>query len=289
MSGKIKSAGVLGLGIIGSRVAENLRKAGFDTFVWSRTARAVPNFMASPREVAEVAEAVQIFVRDGEALIEAVREMAPVLGPDHIVMNHATVSPQATRTAAEICAKAGAGFLDAPFTGSKLAAQNGKMVYYVSGDESLLERARPVLEASSVKVMHLGRMGDATVLKIVTNLVTAATVEALAEAVAITRAAGIPAEKLLEAIEPNANCSPLAVMKLPAMIGRNYEPHFSLRNMLKDMRFAAELARGSGISAPVLDSTVAALSQAMELGKGDDDFSVIAENPGLAAASKTDS
>ncbi len=286
-SGKIKSAGVLGLGIIGSRVAENLRIAGFDTFVWSRTARAVPNFLASPREVAEVAEAVQIFVRDGEALIEAVREMAPALGPEHIVMNHATVSPADTRTAAEICGKAGAGFLDAPFTGSKMAAQNGKLVYYVSGDSSLLERARPVLEASSVKILPTGRLGDATVLKIATNLVTAATVQALAEAAAITRAADIPVESLLEALVPNANYSMLAGMKLPAMIGRSYEPHFSLRNMHKDMKFAAELAREGKVTAPVLESTLAALSKAMELGKGDEDFSVIAENPGLAARAES--
>ena len=277
-SNKIKTAGVLGLGIIGSRVAENLRKAHFDVFVWSRSVRPTPGFLASPAEVAEVAQVIQIFVRDDAALAEAMEEMRPKLRPDHIIMNHSTVSPAATRAAAQVCEGAGAGFLDAPFTGSKNAAAGGKLVYYIGGDEALLERARLVLEASAAKIMPLGAVGDATVLKIATNLVSAVIVEAVAEAVAITRANGVSAEKLLEALEPNANFSTLIGMKLPTMISGDYEAHFSLRNMLKDTRFALNMARDAGLSAPVLEGTVAVMSRALEAGKGDLDFSVIAED-----------
>ena len=277
-SNKIKKVGVLGLGIIGSRVAENLRKAHFDVFVWSRSVRPTPGFLASPAEVADVAQVIQIFVRDDEALAEAMDGMAAHLRPDHIILNHSTVSPAAALAAAKVCEKAGAGFLDAPFTGSKNAAAGGKLVYYIGGDDKLLEQVRPVLEASSVKIMPLGGVGDATVLKIATNLVTAVIVEALAEAVAITRSKGIPAEKLLEALEANANYSTLIGMKLPTIISGNFEPHFSLRNMLKDTRFALNLARDAGLEAPVLEKTVAIMDRAVEAGKGDQDFSVIAED-----------
>lgn len=277
-SNKIKRVGVLGLGIIGSRVAENLRKADFDVFVWSRSARPTPGFLASPAEVAEAAQVIQIFVRDDAALAEAMESMASRLKPGHIVMNHSTVSPAATRAAAEVCKKAGAGFLDAPFTGSKNAAANGKIVYYIGGEDALLEQVRPVLEASAAKILPLGAPGDATVLKIATNLVTAVIVEALAEAVAITRACGVPAEKLLEALESNANYSTLIGMKLPTMISGDYEAHFSLVNMLKDTRFALKLAQDAGLPAPVLERTVAVMSQAMGAGKGDLDFSVIAQD-----------
>lgn len=275
--------GVLGLGIIGSRAAENLRKAGFNTFVWSRSARAVPNFLASPREVAGVARIIQIFVRDGEALLEALRDMAPALGPDHLVLNHATVSPDATAQAAGICREAGAGFLDAPFTGSKNAAAAGKLVFYVGGDEALLARARPMLEATSVKILPVGGIGAATVLKIATNLVTAVTVEALAEALAITQGAGVPGAKLLEALESNANFSPLVAMKLPAMIEGNHEAHFSLRNMLKDVEFAARMAEAQGLALPALDCTRSVMAQAMKEGGGDLDFSVISQRLGKAS------
>lgn len=276
-SKKIKKVGVLGLGIIGSRVAENLRKAEFDVFVWSRSARATPGFLASPSEVADVSQVVQIFVRDDAALAAAMEDMARNLRADHIIMNHSTVSPAATRAAAAICEKTGAGFLDAPFTGSKNAAAAGKIVYYIGGEEALLERAKPVLEASAARILHVGRVGDATVLKIATNLITAATVEALAEAAAITRASGISAESLLVALEPNANFSTLIGMKLPVMISGDYEAHFSLVNMLKDVRFARDIAREAGLCTPVLDGTEGELSRALEAGKGDRDFAVIAE------------
>lgn len=270
-----QNIGVLGLGIIGSRVVENLRKAGHEVFVWSRSARPVPNFLASPREVAQAAGVIQIFVRDSAALLEAVEDMRPVLKADHLVMNHATVSKKAVLRAAEIVEATGAAFLDAPFTGSKMAAQNGRLCYYVGGTELLLERARPVLEASAAKILPLGSVGDATVVKIVTNLVSAVIVEAVAEAAAITRANHVPLEKLREALEGNANYSQLIGMKLPAIMQGDFEPHFSLRNMLKDADFARELASDAGIEAPAIESTANAMRRGVERGEGDLDFCVI--------------
>ena len=267
--------GVIGLGIIGSRVVENLNKAGFHVFVWSRSARAVPNFLASPRDVAEAASVIQLFVRDDEALLAAMDDMAPALTSNHLIMNHATVSVEAVRKAAAIAEAQGAGFLDTPFTGSKNAAAAGKLVYYVGGDEGLLEKARPVLVASSMKIMHLGKVGDAMVLKIATNMLSAIAVKGIAEALAVVRSQGVEPQKLLEALEPNANFSPLVGMKLPAMIKQDFEPHFSLRNMLKDADFGRALARSAKLDTPAIDVTAAAMRNALEAGKGDLDFSVI--------------
>jgi 3-hydroxyisobutyrate dehydrogenase-like beta-hydroxyacid dehydrogenase len=272
-----QNVGILGLGIIGSRVAENLRKAGHEVFVWSRSARPVPNFLASPREVAEAAGIIQIFVRDSAALIEAIEDMKPALKAGHLVMNHATVSKKATLEAAQLVEATGAAFLDAPFTGSKMAAQNGKLCYYIGGNDLMLERAKPVLEASAAKILPLGGLGDAMVLKIVTNLVSAVIVEAVAEAAAITKANNIPLERLHEALESNANYSTLIGMKLPAIIKGDFEPHFSLRNMLKDADFARELAAEAKLNAPALDCTAAAMRKGVEEGKGDLDFSVIGQ------------
>ncbi|MBE2283146.1 MAG: NAD(P)-dependent oxidoreductase [Prosthecobacter sp.] len=271
------NVGVLGLGIIGSRVAENLRKAGHEVFVWSRSARPVPNFLASPREVAEAAGIIQVFVRDSAALLEAVNDMKPALRAGHLVMNHATVSKKATLEAARIVEATGAAFLDAPFTGSKMAAQNGKLCYYIGGSDLMLERARPVLEASSAKILPLGGVGDAMVLKIVTNLVSSVIVEAVAEAAAITKANNIPLELLHTALEGNANYSTLIGMKLPAIIQKDFEPHFSLRNMLKDADFARELAAEASLAVPAIDCTAAIMRRGVDAGQGDLDFSVIGD------------
>ena len=278
-TGTPQNIGVIGLGIIGSRVAENLGKAGFHVFVWSRSARAVPNFLASPLEVAQAATIVQLFVRDDAALLEAMNDLRPALTPGHIIMNHATVSPAAVRQAAAIAEAKGAGFLDAPFTGSKNAAAAGKLVYYVGGEASLLEHVRPVLEASGTKIIHLGAIGDAMVLKIATNMISAITAKGIAEALAIVRSEGVEPQKLLEALEPNANYSPLVGMKLPAMISGNFEPHFALRNMLKDADFGRALAQAARLEVSALDATAAAMRKALDTGDGDLDFSVIGKQP----------
>jgi 3-hydroxyisobutyrate dehydrogenase len=218
---------------------------------------------------------VQIFVRDDAALIAAMTDLQPALTPQHIVMNHSTVSPDATLKAAEIASKQGAGFLDAPFTGSKMAAQNGKLVYYIGGDEALLDQVRDILAASGTQVMHVGKISDATVLKIATNAITAVTVKGIQEALAITRAQGLEPQKLLESLQPNANFSPLIGMKLPAMISQDFDPHFSLRNMLKDADFARALAAKAKLSVPALDAMAGAMRTQLDAGNGDKDFSVI--------------
>lgn len=275
MNTPVTHVGLLGLGIIGSRVAENLVKAGFQVSVWSRTGRKAPGTVASPSEVAQAAQVIQIFVRDDAALLDALEEMRPSLSSKHVVMNHATVSKDATLKAACLCAETGAAFLDAPFTGSMMAAQNGKLCYYIGGPADVLEKVRPVLEASAAKILHLGGVGDAMVLKIVTNLITGVTVQALVEAAAITRAEGVPLEALKTALESNANYSTLIGMKLPALIQQDFEPHFSLVNMLKDADFARQLAARSGSKTPALDCTAEAMRAGVEAGLGDQDFSVV--------------
>ena len=111
------------------------------------------------------------------------------------------------RAAAEIVQRRGARYLDAPFTGSKVAAENGQLVYYIGGDEAALKQARPILEASSKEIIQIGEIGDATIMKVATNIVTAATAQIGAEALALVRKAGISAEIFSRAMKHNASNS----------------------------------------------------------------------------------
>src|SRR5204863_8998946 len=112
----------------------------------------------------------------------------------------------------------GARFLDAPFTGSKVAAENGQLVYYIGGDEAVLKQVRPILEASSREIVLIGNIGDATVMKVATNLITAATAQVTAEALALVRKAGISADLFSRAMKSNASNSTTIEMKVPLMI-----------------------------------------------------------------------
>lgn len=271
-----KNVGVLGLGIIGSRVAENLRERGFHVFVWNRNPRPVPNFVGAPAELAEMCDYIQIFVSDDDALLDVVRQMAPALGPRHIIIAHPTVAPHSMRAAADHVERRGARFVEAPFTGSKTGAAKGELVFYVAGDEVALREARPILEASSKEIIEIGEIGQATVVKLATNIATAASVQALAEGLALVNHAGIPADKFVAAMQNNASYSKTLSMKLPKMIENNFEPHFALKHMLKDMKIASQLGLSHHLELAVTTAARDRLLEQEQRGYAEEDFSVIA-------------
>lgn len=273
-----EKTGVIGLGIIGSRVAERLRTTDRQVYVWSRSPHPVPNFLSSPGEIAQLARTIQIFVDDGEALVEVVEAMQERLSPDHIVINHATVNPEQAVAAYEIAQKAGAAFLDVPFSGSRGAAEKGALIYFAGGDPAVLEKVRPLLEASAREILYLGRVGEASLLKIATSMVAAASVEALAEAYGLIHAAGIDSSRLQEALEHDPAGSPLLVEKLASMRERDFAPRLSLDNMFAASQVALNLAKVFDIDFPALSSTASVHFRRIRSGDGALDFSAVARN-----------
>ncbi|HAF03908.1 MAG TPA: hypothetical protein DIT76_07765 [Spartobacteria bacterium] len=271
-----KNVGVIGLGIIGSRVTETLRQKGFHVFVWNRTPQPVPNFVGAPAEIAEMCDFVQVFVSDDDALLQVAEDLVPALAPRHIVLAHSTVSPHSMVAAAEIVESRGARFIEAPFTGSKTAAEKGELLYYVAGDDAALREARPILEASGKEIIVIGEIGQATVIKIATNMVTAASVQAAAEALALVQAVGLPMEKFVEAMRGNASHSTTLALKLPKIIEANFEPHFSMKHMLKDMQIASRLGLSHQLELGVTAAARDRLLEQMQRGYGDDDYSAVA-------------
>ncbi len=271
-----KNVGVVGLGIIGSRVADNLRRLGFPVFVWNRNPRPVQNFVGAPAELAEMCDYIQIFVSDDDALLDVVRQLAPALAPRHIVIAHPTVAPHSMRSAADLVERRGARFVEAPFTGSKMGAEKGELVFYVAGDEVALKEARPILEASSKEIIEIGEIGQATVVKLATNIVTSASVQALAEALALISHAGVSSDKFVAALQNNASYSKTLSMKLPKMIDGNFEPHFALKHMLKDMLIAGRLGLSYHLELAVATAARDRLLEQEQRGYAEEDFSVIA-------------
>ena len=286
MSAATPRAGVLGLGLIGSRVAARLQAAGFPLAVWNRTARefpALPALAPDPAAVARQAEILQIFVADDEALRTTMHALLPALGPQHIVISHATVAPQTVRDLAAEVQATGAAFLDAPFTGSRDAAAQGQITYYVSGAPADLERARPVLAASAKALLPMGDLGTASAVKLATNIMAAAAAVSLAEAIQLLRAQGIDPHILVTALETNAARSGVTDLKLPCMLGDDYAPRFSARNMRKDLRLARDNAAPG--HATLTTAMLALYDQACQSGLAEEDFATIIKVPSSASES----
>jgi 3-hydroxyisobutyrate dehydrogenase-like beta-hydroxyacid dehydrogenase len=272
-----KRAAVLGLGIIGSRACSRLVDAGWRLSCWNRTPKDLPGEAATPEEAIAGASIISIYLKDVPAVREVVGRIENFLESGQILLNHATLDLETTLWLEKVCLARGTRFLDTPFTGSKVASANGQLVYYTGGDAELARGLESYLGVTSKSQLHTGGVGTATVTKLATNLISACTVQALAESLAIATRHGVSADCLIEAVSLNASSSVLAGMKLPSMAVGNFETHFSLANMAKDSRYMLALADSAGLEAPAIAAVSKRMGELGEQGLGDLDFSAVAK------------
>jgi 3-hydroxyisobutyrate dehydrogenase-like beta-hydroxyacid dehydrogenase len=268
---------VLGLGIIGSRACSRLAEAGWNVTCWNRTPKGVGGEVPTAGEAVRGAAIVSLYLTDGAATREGVGGFAAELRKGQIVLNHSTLDLETTRWLEQVCLERDCRFLDAPFTGSKVAAGNGQLVYYIGGDPALADEIEPFLSVTSKSRLHCGPVGAATVVKLATNLISACTVQAMAEALAITTGHGVPAERLVRAVSENVSASVLTAMKFPSMLAGDYETHFSMCNMGKDSRYMLELAESAGVETPAIAAVSMRMADLCAAGLADLDFSALAK------------
>jgi 3-hydroxyisobutyrate dehydrogenase/glyoxylate/succinic semialdehyde reductase len=270
-------AAVIGLGIIGSRACARLAEAGWRVGCWNRTPKGLPGEVAAPEEAVRGAAVISIYLKDVPAVREVIGRIEGFLMPGQIILNHSTLDLETTLWLEKVALGRGCRFLDTPFTGSKEASAKGQLVYYTGGDPDLADALDPYLGVTSKSRFHTGGVGTATVTKLATNLISACTVQALAESLAIATRHGVSAECLIEAVSLNASASVLAAMKLPAMAAGNFETHFSLANMSKDSRYMLDLAESAGLDAPAIAAVSKRMGELSAQGLADLDFSAVAK------------
>lgn len=277
ISQKLGIVAVLGLGIIGSRACQQLAAHSWDVRCWNRSPKGHPGEKSTPEAAIEDASIISIYLKDAPAVREIVTRIGPFLKSEQILLNHATLDLETTLWLKQQCEERGCRFLDAPFTGSKAAAESGSLVYYVGGDESLAAELDGYLSATSKSRLPCGPVGSATVVKLTTNLISACTVQAMAEALAIATHHGVPAECLVHAVSQNVSSSVLSSVKFQAMLSGNYETNFSLSNMAKDSRYMLKLAAESQLETPAIAAVSRRMEELEKRGMGESDFSVLAK------------
>ena len=261
---------VVGLGIIGSAWAQNLHADGLAVRGWNRTKKDVPFFEPDLVKAVTDAEMIIIVVADPPAVESLLDVIVPHLKSGQIVAQSSTISAHWTKLFAKRVEATGAEFLEAPFTGSKPAAEARKTVFYLGGTNELIEKAESVLKRLSVSRLHVGEIGTASSLKLAMNLNLALMMEALSESLTLSRAEGIPDEKFFEALHMNVGRSGLSDLKEPKLQGKDYAPQFSLKHMNKDLRLVLETA--ADVDLPAAKTLKAVYSKGMDSGYGEDDF-----------------
>ena len=277
--------GFIGLGSMGSRIAKRLLVAGHRVSGYNRTRTKAESLIQagmqwkdSPREVAQAADITLSMVRDSAALSSVAD------GPDGILaglsagkiyVDMSTVSPNLTRDLAGRVAALGAQMLDAPVSGSIPAVEAGTLVIYVGGSEDALEKARPVFEALSQKIIHVGENGQAITTKIAINLNLPTQLISLFEGLLLAERSGIPRATALDSLLNSVAASPAMKYRAPLILNMPEEVWFSAAMMQKDLRLALELGKELGVELRTVELAQEMLSKAVDLGWGDEDFAVL--------------
>jgi len=270
----MKNIGIIGLGIIGGVWARNYAAAGRLAGTWNRTPQPdAPAWQDSPEAVARAAEVIQIVVADPAAVESVLARILPELGPGKVVIQSSTVDAESSEKFAASVAARGARFLAAPFTGSKPAAEQKQTVFYLGGDAALIAEMEPVLALISSHRLVIGTNAQACTLKLAMNLNIAAQMQALAEALTLSRQTGIADDVFFDALGRNVSYSGVTKLKEAKLRARDFSPQFSVKHMHKDLRLASRTAGCDDFS--VLDAVRETLKTAEARGMGDEDFSAM--------------
>jgi 2-hydroxy-3-oxopropionate reductase len=271
--------GFIGLGIMGRPMARNLLTAGFDLTVHSRSAGPVDELVeagasraSSPAEVAAANDVTITMLPDTpdvELVIAGPDGVAAGVAPGSLVIDMSTIDPEPTRTLAASLAERDVAMLDAPVSGGERGAIDAALSIMVGGDAAAFARARPVFDALGKTVVHVGPSGAGQVCKACNQLVVAATIEAVAEALALAERSGVDASKVREALLGGFAGSKILEVHGQRMLDRTFEPGFRARLHAKDARIVLDAARDVGASVPSFAAVATQLDRLVAEGGGE--------------------
>lgn len=277
----------LGLGIMGGGMARRLLGAGFPLTVYNRNpakaaelAAAGARVGATPRAAVDGAEIVISMVADdiaSRAIWLGADGVLAGIAPGAVLVECSTLTVAWVTELAQMAAARGGELVDAPVTGSKVAAAAGELNFLVGGSATALERIRPVLAEMSRTIKHLGPAGSGARIKLVNNFVCGVQVAALAEALAWIECSGLDRAAALAVLTEGAPGSPLVKQLAPRMTAPDYTPNFLLRLMTKDLGYALGEAATQGQTLLTASAALERFRGAVAAGNGDQDMAAVIE------------
>jgi 3-hydroxyisobutyrate dehydrogenase-like beta-hydroxyacid dehydrogenase len=292
--------GFVGLGIMGSRQAANLARAGCELTVYNRTRATAEAWVAehggtladTPAAVGAAADVVITMVVDGDQVREA------LLGPDGVAQSAApgtlcvdmsTIAPAQTRAIGARLADRGIHLLDAPVTGSSPKAQDGTLTIMAGGSAEDFARAEPLLRIMGELVVHVGKLGQGEMLKLINNSVAAANAATVGEALLVAQRTGVDLDALVRVMGAGSGGSAMLELKSRAMRDHDYATLFKLEHMLKDVRLCLEEGQAAGVPFVAASRARDVLVAALGRGHADDDFAALVEALEAFAGTRLDS
>ncbi len=266
--------GFIGLGIMGAPMARHLLAAGFPLTVHSRSPGPVGGLVedgaeraSSPVELARMADVVVTMLPDTpdveHVLLGDGGVMAGVAAGS-LVIDMSTIDPGPTRAIADQLAARDVEMLDAPVSGGERGAIDGTLSIMVGGSDGAFARAMPILQAMGKNIVHVGPSGAGQITKACNQLVVAATIEAVAEALVLAERSGVDAAKVREALLGGFAGSKILEVHGQRMLDRAFEPGFRARLHRKDARIVLDAAQAAGSPIPAFRVVAAQLDRLVD-------------------------
>ncbi len=273
---------VVGLGHMGSAIAERLLEAGYPLSVFNRTpgrdgelVAAGASQLGSAGDALVAADVCVTSLPDDDAVLEVLCGERGVLAParpDATLIDMSTISVDASARVADAAAVAGVRYLRAPPSGNPVAIRGGKAAVFVSGPESVFGEAEPLLRAIAPTVRYVGEGERARVVKLALQILIGGTAELLAEAVVLGETAGVDREELLDLIRSSVIGSTFVSYKADALVRDDYSATFTTDMMRKDVDLVLDLAEEIGVDLPFTRELRPLLEATSDGGHADEDF-----------------
>ena len=278
--------GFIGLGRMGKHMATNVVKAGFETYVNDLVPALVDQLVAlgakhSPtnQELAASVDVAFTMLPNG-AIVESVmcgpQGVLAACKPGTIIVDMSSVAPATTQKMAEIAAKHGVKYIDAPVSGGTAGAEAGTLTIMVGAEQETFDKVKPVLEAIGKRIMRIGGTGMGDAMKIVNNMLLGANMASLAEALVLGAKLGLDNKTMYDVISTSSGNSYVVDAKMKKFIMPDkFEPGFAMDVQYKDLTLAQEAARGVKMPIPMSATCTAVYEQARAAGYGMEDMSAV--------------
>ncbi|MGD1716982.1 NAD(P)-dependent oxidoreductase [Dapis sp. BLCC M172] len=249
--------GFIGVGNMGNPMARNLLEAGFPVVVHDLRLEAAKNLLEKGAKWAESPEIVAsqtdtiITMLPNPAAVESVvlgeKGILKSFSPGSIWIDCTTNSPTLCQEIAQKVISAGIKVLEAPVTNAVDGAERGELIFFAGGELEVFEQAKPILEPMAEKIFYAGDLGTGNITKLITNMLWFINACAIGEGLVLGAKAGIPLTNLAEMIKSSAGSSWVAHHDISSIFAGHYDPSFTIKLCVKDLRLIDELAQKSNV------------------------------------------
>ena len=271
--------GLIGLGNMGTAVAERILAAGYPLLVYNRTREktqpieeAGASVAGSPADLTSRVDVVLTSLANDEAFEAVAGEVVGGARPGTVLVDLSTVSPAVSARIASRAQDASIDYLRAPVSGNPSVVRAGNLSFMVSGSAATLERVEPVLRAIGPSIHHVGDAEQARIVKLSINLMIGGLAQLMSEALVLGEAAGVSREALLEVMGSSAAGAPFVKYKTEPLLRDDFSATFTTALMEKDIDLILDAADDVGVELPVAKEMKTLLRAAIDAGYGDDDF-----------------